>query len=102
MSKRKVIFYFEDFIREKGFTFEFVSADGTFYASSDLLRVRCMIHLNEVHWGVKECFDRWANSRDFCSHIPKTKISAEKLYKKILAKVEVEDYDPGWAREEKI
>ena len=57
---------------------------------------------NYVLWiGMKEHFDRWANSRDFMLVIPH-RYSWDEILQALEIAIEKEDYDSGWAKEQNL
>lgn len=93
MSRKPIDF--ADFLRERDFVIDGFFDDDGFYAKNDIVFVRCIN--GEVHWGVRECFDRWANSTDFVSDIPYTLGKATTLLERVERKIRNQEYDPGFA-----
>ena len=69
----------------------------TYILKHHVVRVRIIDEV--VCWGAEKSFDRWTNSKDWVSGIPKNEKSAQRRLEKVLYWIERGLYDPAWGAE---
>jgi len=72
---------------------------GSLMAGGKKVRIRVLEEKGRVDFGVDHCFDRWANSIDFQTAMPKSKADWEKKLGQLAVMVSEKRYNPDDAQE---
>ena len=103
MSKRKKHFDVAQFFEDCGYkVYKYPNNRyyTQFYADGGVFSVRSVD--NTLQFGVRETFDRWANSVDFITGLPTSELQAIKKLSAVIDLYEANHFDEGWGAERHI